>query len=313
MENIRLEGTKMISLINNQVFDYGKLEIPTLEELRAIRLDSYNDQIQLSEVVADVKDLHQNIENKDALFQVASQFNLLEMIGYDVSPEDGIDCYEDDKTQGPICAMACGAGTIYRNYFTKVNGLIGQTEFNQIDCLEHIGNFLNDSESKLWKMIIGYVITDSINLSTINTKINQLSNTERELLKGQLKVGLQWNTEVTISTNKHKVSQIYCSALPISYNTLPYLLWEPFARLILEATYEATFYAALKNMHQNGTNILYLTLVGADAFGNDENWILDAIKMAILKFKRVPLDIRIVSYKHPNENLKDLLNDPIFH
>ncbi len=53
------------------------------------------------------------------MFQVASQFNLLEMISPNVTPDDGIGIYENDPTQGPACAIACGAGTIYRNYLVR--------------------------------------------------------------------------------------------------------------------------------------------------------------------------------------------------
>ena len=44
-----------------------------------------------------------------------------EMVSPSVSPEDGIDRYEGDHTQGPACAIACGAGTIYRNYLVPVD------------------------------------------------------------------------------------------------------------------------------------------------------------------------------------------------
>jgi hypothetical protein len=42
------------------------------------------------------------------------------------SPEQGIDIHEHDHTQGPACAIAAGAGTIYRNYFARVNGPNGE-------------------------------------------------------------------------------------------------------------------------------------------------------------------------------------------
>ena len=61
-------------------------------------------------------------ENAGALFQVASQLNLLEMTGPEVTPEDGVTIYQDDRTQGPACAIAAGAATIYRNYFAPVGG-----------------------------------------------------------------------------------------------------------------------------------------------------------------------------------------------
>jgi hypothetical protein len=66
--------------------------------------------------------MHQRPENAGALFQVASQFNLLEMMSPSVTPEQGVTRYERDPTQGPACAVAAGAATIYRNYFAKVHG-----------------------------------------------------------------------------------------------------------------------------------------------------------------------------------------------
>jgi hypothetical protein len=62
-----------------------------------------------------------------ALFQVASQFNALEMVAPNITPEDGVTRYQHDRTQGPACAIAAGAATIYRNYFVPVAGGIGQT------------------------------------------------------------------------------------------------------------------------------------------------------------------------------------------
>jgi transposase len=50
------------------------------------------------------------------------QFNLLEMTSPSVSPEHGVTRYQDDHTQGPACAIAAGAATIYRNYFAPVGG-----------------------------------------------------------------------------------------------------------------------------------------------------------------------------------------------
>jgi hypothetical protein len=49
--------------------------------------------------------MHRLPENAGALFQVASQFNLLEMVSPSVTPEDGVTRYQDDHTQGPACAI----------------------------------------------------------------------------------------------------------------------------------------------------------------------------------------------------------------
>lgn len=308
-KNIKIKGEKLISLINNQSFSFGNLEIPTLEQLRKTNIKEFSDKIQVKEIIADVKELHYQIENENALFQVASQFNLLEMMNPNIIPEQGIDRYEYDFTQGPICAIACGAGTIYRNYLLELNGKIGQSENNQIDCLDLIGQELDNSNLNLWQMKNGYALVNQNGLLTINKKVAQLDEFQREELKGKLKIGIQWNTEVTISQTKHKVSQIYCSALPVAYSYIESFYWESFARLILEATYEATLYTAVLNMKQNKSNVIYLTLVGGGTFGNEEYWILESMQKAIRKFITVPLDIRIISYRHSNLNLVQAINE----
>ena len=89
-------------------------------------LDSaVHDRTTLREVVANVQTLHQDPNNRNAIFQVASQCNLLEMVGPSVTPESGVTGYYYDKTQGPACAISCGAGTVYRNYFVPLTGAGG--------------------------------------------------------------------------------------------------------------------------------------------------------------------------------------------
>ena len=76
------------------------------------------------------------------------------MVTPNTTPEHGVGIYENDRTQGPACSIAAGAGTIFRNYFAMVGGQIGQTASQQIDCLAEIEHeFGND----LWRMQNGYV------------------------------------------------------------------------------------------------------------------------------------------------------------
>ena len=309
-DNLRIEGDTFISSVNHRRVTFGRLEIPTLEELRqnSTLIESFDGKIQLSEVVSDVQQLHIHASNSNALFQAASQFNLLEMVGPYITPEQGIDRYENDRTQGPACAIACGAGTIYRNYFVPIDDQIGQTATTQIDCLELIGKELQNDVLKLWTMKNGYALSHEEGLLTINRKLSALDETEREYLKGKLKVGIQWDTEVTITEEKQNVSQIYCSALPVAYCQSDPIYWESFARIILEATYEATFYTALKNMEQNGSNLVYLTLVGGGAFGNEKHWILESLEKVIQEFQNVPLNVRVVSYGQSNPGLLSFIS-----
>ena len=307
-DNITIDGKNLISKVNNKSFQFGELEIISLENLRKqfIQLKPVSN-IKVSEIVADVQELHSNLNNKNALFQAASQFNLLEMTGPGVTPEKGINIYENDFTQGPACAIACGAGTIYRNYFVPLKNEFGQSISNQIDCLEDIGKELDNKKFHLWDMKNGYALVNKKGLLTINKQISSLSNSEREFLKGKLKIGVQWNTEVTITEEKQIVSQIYCSALPVAYSEIESYYWESFARVILEATYEATLYSAMINLEKTKSNKVFLTLVGGGAFGNDIDWILESLLKAIEKFKDMPLDIKIVSYGNSNALLKEAI------
>ena len=307
-ENIKIKGNFLISKVNGKSYQFGKLEIPTLKNLQnQINIKDFEGKIQVNEMVGNVREFHCLQGNSNALFQAASQFNLLEMVSPEIIPEKGVGIYENDYTQGPSCAISCGAGTIFRNYFVTINERIGQTRNNQVDCLNEIGKFLKNEELNLWKMRNGYAFPTEEGLNYINSKISKMDFDERENLKSLLKVGIQWNTEVTISDNNQIVSQIYCSALPIGYSYIPEIFWKNFAKLILEATYEATFYAGLINYRKTGCNKIFLTLVGGGVFGNKMEWILEAISKSIQKFKNTPLDVKIVSYGQSNYMVRELI------
>jgi hypothetical protein len=239
---------------------------------------------------------------------VASQFNLLEMVSSSVTPERGVGIYDYDRTQGSACAIAAGAGTIYRNYFAIVNGKIGQSADNQIDCLADIGNALGNSDNHLWEMRNGYALASENGLSEISKRLELSSDSDLDELRQLLRIGIQWDTEVTIADSKHTVSQAYCSALPVAYSHHSSNLWEGFARLILEASYEATICAAILNYLNSGNNKLFLTLIGGGVFGNEPDWILGAIRRAVDLYKHVNLDVAIVSHGCSNKQVQQLIN-----
>jgi len=303
---IRVKGNELISTVNKRSYQFGKLDIWKLQEMTtSLILDNHHYKMKVSQVVSDVQELHCDIENNGALFQVASQFNLLEMSGPLKTPEDGVDIYSYDYTQGPACAIACGAGTIYRNYFAPVNGKIGQTKHNQINCLELIEKEVKPTSP--WNMVNGYALLTMENLIEVNHYLSNLKEHERERLKHQLKVGIQWDTQVTIAEQFQTVTQVYSSALPVAYSRIEPIRWEKFARLILEATYEATLYAAIINSEKTKCDKVFLTLVGAGAFGNDIHWVLESLLKTLKKFRNYPLDIKIVSYGQSNPMIDKMI------
>jgi len=304
-----IEGEQLISRVNGRVLTWGSLEVPSLGELRrrVSALGKQDGKLRVQGITADVQHLHRDTTNADALFQVASQFNLLEMVSPRVTPERGVAIYQHDHTQGPACAIAAGAGTIYRNYFVPVNGQTGQSAANQVDCLADLGAALGNTDGKLWCMQNGYALATATGLAQIGERLRSADATARDQLRQLLRIGLQWRTQVTLANCRHLVSQAYCSALPVAYSGHSKSLWQEFARLVLEAAYEASLCAAILNRAENGSNRVFLTQLGGGAFGNDESWILEAMAFALNRYRLADLDVVIVSYHRPSAGLGDLL------
>jgi hypothetical protein len=307
--NITLDRDTLKSKVNGNVMTCGRLETPSLGELRD-RVQARRHQIarlSVREIVAEVQRLHTLEENAGALFQVASQFNLLEMLAPEMTPEHGVSIYENDPTQGPACAIAAGAGTIFRNYFVRVNGQTGQSADNQIDCLADLGTALGNSNNRLWTMKNGYALASRSGLVEISDRLRGSSDSELDALRQLLRIGVQWRTQVTLGGSSHLVSQAYCSALPVAYCPHDPSLWESFAQLVLEAAYEATICIALLNSTQNGNKRLFLTLLGGGAFGNKIDWITAAIQRALSLYRHADLDVALVSHGSSKPYIRELV------
>ncbi len=297
-EHLFIDGRRLHSRLNQKSWLCGELETPTLAQLRQRVRNIKRDlaPISVRNVVGNVQHLHLNRANENAVFQVASQFNLLEMTSPRVTPECGVGIYEHDFTQGPACAIAAGAGTIYRNYFVDINGRIGQTADNQIDCLSGIAKLLDNSKQRLWKMVNGYALPSAEGLEEINRKLESMDEAALDAVRQALQIGLHWDTQVTLGDASHTVSQAYCSAMPVAYTPHTKELWAPLAKLVLEAAYEATICAAILNRDRNRNNRLFLTRLGGGAFGNNPDWITDAISRSLELYSDSGLDVAIVSY-----------------
>lgn len=284
--NIELDGETLVSRVNGRRVRCGRLETPNLVELRLATAGTTQCGTPIvTEVVADVAALHRDTGNAGALFQAASQFNLLEMTNPDVTPEKGVGIYQHDPTQGPACAIACGGGTIFRNYFAQVDGQLGQTATRQIDCLADLGAALGGPG--LWDMRNGYALATEAGLRQVNARLEAAREEDRDELRGLLRIGVQHDVEV-IGQN-YLVTQVYGSAMPVAYGGPPPHQWEPLARLVLEASYEATILTA----RRCGIDRVYLTLLGGGVFGNDKTWIEDSVLRALSMAGG--LDVRIVS------------------
>lgn len=314
---LKVEGGRLKSHVNGKSYGIGVLELVSLQELRK-RIGASagpSGRLRVSVVTGDVRKMHRSPEYTGALFQVASQFNLLEMVGPNVTPEQGVTRYEDDHTQGPACAIAAGAATIYRNYFAPLDGSYGQTKERQFDGLAEVGASLSaglkQSVGTFWKMQNGYVLCTQAGLNAIAEYLAALKPEQVDILRGKLCIGLHRDVEVTdVSAGSPAfVSQAFCSALPVAYGDVPSSYWAPFAKLVLEAAYEATMWAAALNAQRGMSNVVLLTSLGGGAFGNNKDWIDAAMRHGLKKVSKLDLDVRLVSYDVPTPEFLQIEKD----
>lgn len=302
----RLEvvGDRLHSKANGQHYGIGQFEMASLASLRdrTRRARTGAGRFRVSIVEGGVRELHQKPEFEGALFQVASQFNMLEMVSPAVTPEDGVTRYQHDPTQGPACAMAAGAATLYRNYCVPLGAQRGQTRLQQLDGLSELGAALSVQTGQpvdaLWSMQNGYALCTWDGLEVIARHLATLSPEALDALRGTLRVGVHRDVEVTDAAGpvRPRVSQIFCAALPVAYGRLPRPCWQAFASLILESAYEATLWAAVDNAQRGASNVILLTRLGGGAFGNDDAWIDAAMGRALHRVSGFDLDVRLVSF-----------------
>lgn len=254
--------------------------------------------------------LHGDPDYAGAIFQATAEHNCLQLrpahgLAWPATLETGVASYVWDKSQGASCAIACAPGAVVRAYFA-LDGGKPQTNEDQINTLEPLIAFLtaqaSDSTRPLVRVKNGYVDLSDSNSAELGRIINGLSEKRRETAKGLLRVGWQKNTAVTCTKKRvwsdepwykgpgHLVHQVYASPLYVLHSERE---WEPLARLVLEAAYEATMLVAVLVGAEKGTRqTVVLTALGREA-GSVTDWVADSVVSALAKFEGADLDVVI--------------------
>lgn len=199
---LAIEGRQLVSRVNGQRYGIGNLELVSLQTLRdRVQAGSATPgALSVRTIRGSVRALHANPEFSGALFQVASQFNLLEMVGPDVTPEQGVTRYQHDRTQGPACAMAAGAATMYRNYFAPVAGEVGQTRDRQLDGLAGMGAALGSAlgmpVSAPWTMRTCFTLGAQAGLTPTGKHSRGPGGGGRDALRAGVCISLHGDVEV---------------------------------------------------------------------------------------------------------------------
>ncbi|MDV4168377.1 hypothetical protein [Rhodovulum sp. FJ3] len=296
---LKLQGSVLYSSEGKRIGHVGQFRMVPLFNLRKRLGDLSTGQIDFGDIAGESGALHRDHDNAGSTMQVASQFNCLEMLGPDITPEHGVTQYAYDRTQGPVCAIAAGAGTIWRNYLIPMGQRTGQTRKHQLDGAACLGALISGAMkypgSAPWRMKNGYLLPSEKELRLIKDLLEGMSEEGLDKLRGELSVGMQVGVEIDCPT-QHRLTQVFCSAVPVSYSGLDPDLWEPLARLVLEASYEATLIAAAMNARHTANPNCFLTMLGGGAFGNRTIWIEQAIERALEICGRLDLRVRLVHY-----------------
>lgn len=265
----------------------GVFRFDSVAELRQLAKNALQEQgythveWNKSHASGDSRNLHS--ENPGAFFQAASQFNCLEFVGPTVTPERGITCYTNDRTQGPACALACAAATAFRNYLVPVDkdtfscgeralpdeftddkvAAYGQTADLQLNGIAEVEAVIMKEQTgeaigqRLWQVKNGYIELTAVGnkfLPTLMQSFKEQPHLEAKLID-TVRVGVQFDSEVTdFRITKPEaavdpsiviptVGQVFASACSIGYSRYADEPWEPIAKIALKGAYEATFYA----------------------------------------------------------------------
>ncbi len=126
------------------------------------------------------------------------------------------------------------------------------------------------------------------------------------------------------------VNQVYCAALSCGYSGVDNKFWEPLARIILEATYEATLLAAIQmalasacsdsgdlnrkeDEDKEVPHRVYLTFLGGGVFRNESAWIAQAIGRALAvvtkQYAFVNLHVVVCHFRRINSDMRDMIDE----
>jgi len=238
----------------------------------------------------DVAHLQSLPENRNAVFQVASNFNGIESISEASSPDsdDFTEKYIRDFTQGPAASVSAGAAAIARVHAAFYDAKKDPSEWPQTK--DHQMNFLDKLE-KHFPMKNGYIVYTG----NEPKKFPKSGDRKFKALLKKTSVGYHQTCQVTtghrsetfkkISDPKQVVDQVLCAAVNISQGLSGMKnMRQPNSELkcsfVLRSAYYGTYMAAILHRRKK----LFLTLIGGGAFSNERSWIYDALLKAHLKW-----------------------------
>jgi len=241
----------------------------------------------------DVSHLQSLKENRYAVFQVASNFNGVEAISDESSPDNisFTENYTHDRTQGPAASVSCGGAAITRVHaaFFEINTNSEswkQTRDHQVEFLGH------EKLKNHFPVKNGYVCLPQ---NGEEDPFPSIDTPEYGSLLGVARIGLHKNAQVTSGQRAFKmhivtdpeqiVDQVFCAAVNIGQGYSGMINrkssnCEMKCSFALDLAYEGVYLSAIANKRKK----IFLTLIGGGVFGNSKKLIFTAIIRAHNKY-----------------------------
>lgn len=248
----------------------------------------------------DVGALQANPLWREAVFQVASNFNALELCGPgDRWQMEHISNYVSDRTQGPYASVSAAPGLVARHYYAFYDPASTPDRWRQ----QFDGLQIELLAKTRLPVRNGYVCLQP---GAALPQINPLD----------VQVGQHASVQVTfgrcddvlherVTDPAQLIDQVFTAT--IDMNGANREIWpESIARALLKAAYEGTLRAAWSA----GKKKVMLTLVGGGAFRNPRHWIEDAIVEQKTLIATSGLDVTLNLFRDmPTPRLTALAHD----
>jgi len=309
------EGKECI-INGNKKYRAGNLDILSIGELRektkklnkkgggsfSVVIGYNTDFNSIYRDKVDIAALQTNEKNKDAVFQIASNFSGLEPICKTDIPENGISKYIYDNTQGPIASISAAPGLIYRMYGIFNNNTNQkdwrQKNNNQINLLHNVSSF--------YPVVNGYV--DLSLCKYLNRPTQNLIDLVEIAFHHNIQTcyGLSYGSDHEVCLdNSQIINQIFTSSIDLgkSSGNTNYLLFDQYpgivtdlTQVLLDAAYEGT----IRSCWLFDKQTLYLTLIGGGVFNNSLSWIAQSLEKlsSLIIDSGITITLVIYNYQH---------------
>jgi len=289
------------NLKTGERWNCGTLTLPNLAELRsASSVTGGTGRGTLNVLCAperpsalDVGFLQSKPENRNAVFQVASNFNALELMSKsDERAMTEIGSYVFDMTQGPFASISASPGLVLRHYYPFYDESTEPWQWRQHFDGQQV-ELLRDTSLKVKN---GYLDLEPNSLQEPLAIETLRVATHRDI---QVAFGaVQGSHHVLVGDPEQRVDQVFTATADLANTNLDLFRKHPDTvkqtiQTLLNAAYEATIRAAIAAERQR----VFLTLIGGGVFANPPNWIVCAIERLVPLIRESGLTVLVNTYR----------------